>query len=131
MNSTIMSAISQGCCNVRNLYVNIELIGYKWGSHLAPETFYPFPSVERLEIGRLEDYDDGFLDWCLENMSAYLFSEALPKLRILKCQWRLRWADGEVRSQQIAEMDDLLKALAREDGEGAAISEDQAGVLFH
>lgn len=130
VNSGIMFDISQGCGNVRNLCVNIELIGDRWGRRVVPETFYLFPSVERLEIGCLDDYDDVFLEGCLDNMSAYLFSERLPKLRNLLIHRRLRWMDSEARADQVAEMNELLKALACEDGEGSKISEDEAGVVI-
>lgn len=115
---------------MRNLSINIEVIGNTWGEHVVPDSFHLFPLIERLEIGCLEDHDDAFSDHCLENMSAYLFSEALPKLRILRIHWRLRWNSSQAKLRQIDEMDNLLKALAREDGEGAEITEDMAGVLF-
>lgn len=126
----ILMGLLLDCHNLRNLSINIEVIGNNWGEQVVPESFHSFPFIERLEIGCLDDHDDEFSYHSLDNMSAYLFSEALPKLRILKIHWRLRWNSNQTKLRRVDEMDNLLKALAREDGEGANISEDTAGVLF-
>lgn len=129
-NSDIMFAISHPCTQVRNLSVNIELIGDSWKSRYRPTTFYSFPNVERLEIGCLEGHDNEFTGY-VSDMCAYLYSEELPKLRKLLIHRYLRWTSSEAGSLQVGEMNDLLKALAREDGEDAEIPEHEAGVILY
>ena len=126
----IFDIIAQSCGNLRSLSVNIELFENSWGVDVALGTAFSFPCVERLDLKCLIEHDDEYLDRCLNFISGFLFSEKVPKLRKLLVDRKLRWTGSEVRSRQTAEMNELLKALAREDGERAEIPEDQAGVVF-
>ena len=128
-NVEIMFAISRQCTQVRNLSLDIELIGADWSSPWRPKTFYSFPCVERLEVGCLEGHESEYAEH-VNHMSAYLYSEKLPKLRKLLIHRDLRWTSSKASSQQVAEMNDLLKAMAREDGEDARIPEHEAGVIL-
>lgn len=52
------------------------------------------------------------------------------KLRKLGVHKRLGWTNTEMGVESMREIDELQKALAREDGNDAEITEDDAGVVF-
>lgn len=51
-------------------------------------------------------------------------------IRKVRVHRRLRWAATKEEKEHLKDLDELLKALAREDGANAEISEADAGVLF-
>ena len=66
----------------------------------------------------------------LTKLNESIFANTMPRLRKLGVSRRLRWTGQHDDEVQIAEIDNLLKALALEDGDSAEIPEADAGVVF-
>ena len=130
INSIIISYVTLACENLLHLSVNIEFLSAMWDEHrLGNEG--SFDTIEVLDINCREEHDHIYLDECVTKISSLLFDGKLPKLRRLLIHRKLRWTDhSEYRTQQVAEMNDLMKALAREEGEGARVLESEAGVII-
>ena len=52
------------------------------------------------------------------------------RIRKVRVHRRLGWTTTKDGTKQVEELDELLKALAREDGPNAEIKEDDAGIVF-
>lgn len=130
LNSAVVASIARSCESLLHLNINIEMLEDMWEDELSIVNEPSLPTVECLEIGCLEEHSDEFLIWTLIKMSGFLFSEKVPKLRRLLIHRKLKWTGSEARARNVAEMNELLKALAREDGEVARVSENEAGVVL-
>ena len=131
LSSEIMPSVARNCTYLRHLSVNIEILDNCWDGIFFGRGLC-FSSVERLDLDCLEDHNDDDLDKYLVGLSDCLHNPdtGLPSLRKLMIHRKLKWAEKKLRLPALAEIDDLLKALAREDDEDAHISEDEAGLGF-
>lgn len=122
------SCIGSRCQNLLHLSINLETLSDAFED--AEDPALKFATFEQLDIDCLEEHDDEELQWCLTQMSYLLFSEKMPRLRKLSIHRNLRWTASKAMSIQVDEINDLLKALAREDTAGN-IPEGSAGVFLH
>ena len=132
LNAEIMDCIARSCGFLLHLSINIEILDHHWQGLSSLGLGSTFPRVQCLEIDRLEEHDDDDLGAYLANLSDRLYNGDIefPSLRRLLVHRKLKWTNSELRSKYVAEINDLLKALAQEDGEGAQICEDKAGVIL-
>lgn len=61
---------------------------------------------------------------------AIAYDNGLGRVRKVRVHRRLGWAATEEGKEQVKDLDELLKALAREDGANAEIEEADAGVVL-
>lgn len=71
---------------------------------------------------------DGFTAYDL--WAAIAYDSGFGRVRKVRVHRRLGWAATEEGKEQVKDLDELLKALAREDGANAAINEVDAGVVL-
>lgn len=62
--------------------------------------------------------------------AAIAYDSGFGRVRKVRVHRRLGWAATEDGKEQVKDLDDLLKALAREDGDNAEIKEADAGVVM-
>lgn len=109
---------------LRHLHVNVELFLIHRFEQLAP------PSFVRLDLDILStDYDSAEHSAMLATVVEWIFAGIMPNLRKLGIARGLHWMQREEDAAQVAEIDEFLKALAREDGASAQIPEVDAGVV--
>lgn len=79
---------------------------------------------------------DCFDPACCDDFTAYdiwagiAYDSGFGRVRKVRVHRRLEWAATEEGREQVKDLDELLKALAREDGANAEVKEDDAGVVF-
>lgn len=119
------------CQYLHVLSINVEVLeSHCEEMDMIIEQLSLFLSIERLEIRCLDDHDETFSDRWLCLIAECLYKRAWPSLRILRVHRRFRWTNKTVKTRHVLGIDTLLKAMAREDGEHATITEDMAGVIF-
>ncbi len=124
------------CVHVQHLSMNLELIVENWQLvfplYTKGELQPPFSSVKVLEIDCLSNSDDWISNTNLQKLSDIIFDPSTmpPKLRKILLHKKLNWTAPKLKSHILADIDSFFKALAREDGENAWISENEAGVAF-
>ena len=134
--------LAERCIHLQHLSMNLELMVSTWKlafedrafqrqKAVANNTF--FPNLKVLEIDSLvvakgEWHSNHHLD----ELSDIIFDPIMmpPKLRKLLIHNNNNWLLSGRRSRTIVEIHRFLKALAREDGEGAMVCEEEAGVDF-
>ena len=124
----LLREVHKYCSSLQYLSVNIELFVFHDSN--STEGLLPTPKYSRLDL----DYFGvpGFgpsLSWMLTQVVDLLYGDKLPNLRKLGIARSLGWTDSPYHTSQLSDLDDLLKALAREDGDAAQYSEEEAGVV--
>lgn len=112
------------------LSVSVDLLAFRFFLSLPEESLGGLQALQTLEIG----YPDSFAAAGFAVSASELFlavtEGSLPKLRKLRVHRALGWTDSPEGNEGVEELDDLLKALAREDGEGPQVPEAEAGVVI-
>ena len=86
-------------------------------------------SLRQLDLDCFDPADcDAFSAYDL--WAAFAYDRGFGRVRKVRVHRRLGWATTEEGKKQVKDVDDLLKALAREDGANAEIKEDDAGVVL-
>ncbi len=108
--------------NLRHLKISVDFIDTDFFLNASSE----HPTLSRIDLHCFDTDDTSQLD--ASNLYTFLELYPFSKVRILGIHQKLGWAfkDGV----NILDLDELLKAMAREDGPGAEVSEDEAGVVF-
>lgn len=118
--------------NLRYLKISLDFLGPVF---FTPSASNPnaCQSLRRLDLDCFDPAECGFItleqvwqgfDWAEGKDGKF---KTVRKLGISK---KLGWAEKKRDKATIEEIDDLLKAMAREDGADAEIGDDQAGVLM-
>ena len=114
--------------NVLHLKISLDFIS---ASFLLPESdsedLYPLRQLD------LDCFDPADCDAFTASDLAYAICDegyGFGRLRRVRVHRRLGWTSTKEGKKQIKEVDELLKALAREDGASAAIDENEAGVVL-
>jgi len=95
---------------------------------------WPLSAVATLTLGGLDSDDPASFDvfgrvvWAAL-LEDYVYDGYLSSLRKVKVHRKIGWLDVKLK-YQARKLNDLLKTLAREDGDKAAVSEEDAGVSF-
>ena len=85
--------------------------------------------LRQLDLDCFDPADcDAFTAFDLWAIVAY--DEGFGRVRKVRVHRRLGWVATQEGKEQVRDLDELLKALAREDGANAEIDEADAGVLF-
>ena len=100
---------------------------------LSPEFFDAEMSRSdtwRVRVLDLDCFDQSISEFETSILWHAIDSGVFQNLRKVRLSKRLGWTDTERGKRGVREIDDLLKALAREDGSGAEIEEADAGVVL-
>lgn len=108
--------------NLRHLKVSIDFIDTDFFLNASSE----HPSLTRIDLHCFDTDDASQID--ASNMYSFLELHPFSNVRILGIHQKLGWATRD--GSNVVDLDELLKAMAREDGPGAEISEDEAGVVL-
>jgi hypothetical protein len=108
--------------NLHHLKISIDFIDTNFFLNASSE----HRSLKRLDLHCFDTDDTSQVD--ATNMYSFLEIYAFSKVRILGIHQKLGWTTEN--NAAVVDLDELLKALAREDGPGAEISEDEAGVVM-
>lgn len=96
-------------------------------------------TAARVGLGALQELDLDTLDAFKPDDELMMLPDAiwlaiadrkLPSLRKLRIHRKLGWMDSLYSKDSVKDIDDLLKAFAREGGLGASVNETEAGVIF-
>lgn len=109
--------------------------------HLKISLDFINPSFLLLEKDREDHYPLRQLDLdCFDPADCEAFTasdlwfaisdEGFDRVRRVRVHRRLGWTASKEGKRRIKDVDELLKALAREDGDNAAIDENEAGVVL-
>ena len=125
----MLQAIHTHCRQLEHLSINVELFAARGMDVL--QGLKPTPTYSRLDL----DYSGipGFgkrLGWSLRQLVDVLYDNALPSVRKVGIARSLGWTESPEMASQIADIDILLKAMARDDGLDARIPEEEAGVVI-
>ena len=115
--------------NLRHLKISLDFVGPSFFTASDPS----LPECQFLNRLDLDCFDPAEnVDFRPERIAdAIVGSESkFTKLRKLGVHHKLGWMDTKASREAVAEIDELLKALAREDGPDAEIPEAEAGVVF-
>ena len=110
------------------LYLKISL-DFVWHSNFPSERVegdrYPLKQID------IDCFDPGECELYASDLWAVIASESrFGRVRKVGIHRRLGWADTREGKEQVKDLDDLLKALAREDGPNAEVKEVDAGVVL-
>lgn len=124
----LLSVIHEGCPKLTHLRIVVEHF-FCIGTLDNPYK-EQVPPYHRLDLF-CEEYDPYSNDYSelLQVMVSLVYHEKLPNLRKLGIDRRLGWTGVSENEAQVSDLDQLLKALARED-ENALIPEAEAGVVI-
>ena len=79
----------------------------------------------------IDCFDPAACDFDASDLWAVIACESrFGRVRKVGIHRRLGWADTREGKEQVKDLDDMLKALAREDGPNAEVKEDDAGVVL-
>jgi len=108
--------------NLCHLKISVDFIDTDFFLNASSE----HPSLTRIDLHCFDAEDTSNID----ASSMYSFLELYPfsKVRVLGIHQKLGWATKY--AGDVVDLDELLKAMATEDGPGSEISEAEAGVVF-
>ena len=118
--------------NLRHLRISLDFLGPVF---FTPSASNPdaCSSLRRLDLDCFDPLECGFIS--LEQVwQGFEWAEGkdgkFKTVRKLGISRKLRWTEYKIGQVAVKDIDDLLKAMAREDGDGAEVGEDDAGVLM-
>ena len=125
-NPTSLSDYMKHVPNLRYLKISLDFL---WHSNLPPDRVegdhYPLKQID------IDCFDPAECELFASDLWAVIACESrFGRVRKVGIHRRLGWADTREGKEQVKDLDDLLKALAREDGPNADVKEDDAGVVL-
>ena len=125
----LLTNITDLAPNLHHLKISLDFVGplfFTAGESGQPECKF----LTRLDLDCFEPAE--CVDFSPERIADTIvgMEGKFSKLRRLGVHRKLGWMNTKNGTEGMAEIDELLKALAREDGPNAEISEDDAGVAF-